>query len=578
MLSTEAHLLDGQRALFVAHQAVIMVCRYVLEGLDEQELMDLDKREQIANASLTRYDADPDGGWELRQFNHVDHIRVEDEDVTKEPDVQSAARALRARRRPRHPAGAARRGALPVPTGGKESRGSILVIGGSSETLGAVLLAAEAALRAGAGKLQVATAESVAPFAATALPEALVRRLPETQRGAIRADAADEVRDLAESASAVLLGPGMIDTEETQALGAALLPSLSGPLVLDALGLACVTADAACLAHLGGRAVLTPNPKELALSLHRDPDDDLDDPAGPRAGARRGRPCRRRPGRCDLVGGGAGRPALARRERRSRAGRLRVRRRPCRASPPACWPAAPSPTRPPSGRRTCTGGRGAARGVRGAAGLPGPRAAARGAAGDRRDRELTAHPGCPCAGVVGMETGDSFVGALDFGSPSIDDAAFVAPTAVVVGAVTMGPRASIWYGAVARADAEVIEIGEGSNIQDGCTLHSDAGFPLVVGRGVTVGHRVVLHGARVDDDVLVGMGSVVMNGAHIGSGSIIAAGAVVTQGKEFPPRSVIAGVPARVVREATDDDLLHITGNAASYTDRLDAARRVRRL
>jgi hydroxyethylthiazole kinase-like uncharacterized protein yjeF len=165
-----------------------------------------------------------------------------------------------------------------VPAGGKESRGSILVIGGSSETLGAVQLAAEAALRAGAGKLQVATARSVAPFAATALPEALVRRLPETQRGAIRADAADEVRDLAESASVVLLGPGMIDTEETQALGAALLPSLSGPLVLDALGLACVTAEATCLVHLGGRAVLTPNPKELALSLHRDPDE-LGDPA-----------------------------------------------------------------------------------------------------------------------------------------------------------------------------------------------------------------------------------------------------------------------------------------------------------
>jgi carbonic anhydrase/acetyltransferase-like protein (isoleucine patch superfamily) len=175
-----------------------------------------------------------------------------------------------------------------------------------------------------------------------------------------------------------------------------------------------------------------------------------------------------------------------------------------------------------------------------------------------------------------MGTGESFVGALEFGGPSIDDAAFVAPTAVVVGAVTMGPRASIWYGAVARADAEVIEIGEGSNIQDGCTLHSDPGFPLLVGRDVTVGHRVVLHGARIDDEVLVGMGSVVMNGAHIGSGSIVAAGAVVTPGKQFPPRSVIAGVPAKVVREATEDDLLHIRGNAASYTDRLPSARKVR--
>ncbi|MCV2490140.1 NAD(P)H-hydrate dehydratase [Geodermatophilus sp. YIM 151500] len=169
---------------------------------------------------------------------------------------------------------------LPEPTGGKEARGSILVIGGSSETLGAVQLAAEAALRAGAGRLQVATAASVAPFAATALPEALVRRLPETSRGAIRADDAAEVLDLAEAASAVLIGPGMIDTEETQALGAALLPRLRGPLVLDALGLACVTADEGCVLHLEGRAVLTPNPKELALSLHRDPDLDDDDPAG----------------------------------------------------------------------------------------------------------------------------------------------------------------------------------------------------------------------------------------------------------------------------------------------------------
>jgi carbonic anhydrase/acetyltransferase-like protein (isoleucine patch superfamily) len=142
--------------------------------------------------------------------------------------------------------------------------------------------------------------------------------------------------------------------------------------------------------------------------------------------------------------------------------------------------------------------------------------------------------------------------------------------------VTMGARSSIWYGAVARADHEVIEIGEGSNVQDGCTLHSDPGFPLLVGRGVTVGHRVVLHGARIDDDVLVGMGSVVMNGAHIGTGSIVAAGAVVTQGTEVPPGSVVAGIPAKVVRQTTDDDLLHIRGNSASYTDRLAAARRVR--
>jgi carbonic anhydrase/acetyltransferase-like protein (isoleucine patch superfamily) len=171
---------------------------------------------------------------------------------------------------------------------------------------------------------------------------------------------------------------------------------------------------------------------------------------------------------------------------------------------------------------------------------------------------------------------DNYIAELPFGAPKIDDDAFVAPTAVVVGAVTMGAESSIWYGAVARADHETIEIGERSNIQDGSTLHSDPGSPLVVGRGVTVGHNVVLHGARIDDDVLVGMGSVVMNGVHIASGSIVAAGAVVTQGKSFPPRSVIGGVPATVIREATDDDLAHIRGNAASYYERLSAARKVR--
>jgi carbonic anhydrase/acetyltransferase-like protein (isoleucine patch superfamily) len=171
---------------------------------------------------------------------------------------------------------------------------------------------------------------------------------------------------------------------------------------------------------------------------------------------------------------------------------------------------------------------------------------------------------------------DNYIAELDFGAPKIDSEAFVAPTAVVVGAVTMGARSSIWYGAVARADFETIEIGPDSNVQDGCTLHSDPGFPLVLGRGVTVGHRVVLHGARVDDDVLVGMGSVVMNGAHIGSGSIVAAGAVVTPGTVVPPSSVVAGVPAKVVRPATEDDLAHIRANAASYYDRLATARKVR--
>jgi ADP-dependent NAD(P)H-hydrate dehydratase len=168
---------------------------------------------------------------------------------------------------------------LPEPAGDKNTRGSILVIGGSAETAGAVLLAAEAAMRAGAGKLQVATAASVARLAAAALPEALVRALPETDAGAIRADAADSVRDLVEAADAVLIGPGMTDTEQTREFVARLLPHRDGPVALDALGLAAVTADGTCLHHLGGRAVLTPNPMELAHTLHVDEDRVEENPA-----------------------------------------------------------------------------------------------------------------------------------------------------------------------------------------------------------------------------------------------------------------------------------------------------------
>jgi hydroxyethylthiazole kinase-like uncharacterized protein yjeF len=169
---------------------------------------------------------------------------------------------------------------LPEPGGGKNARGSILVIGGSAETLGAVVLAAEAALRAGAGKLQVATVASMAPFAAQALPEAKVRALPETSGGALGPEAADAVRDLAEDAAGVLIGPGMADTEATQGFGERLLPHLRGPLALDALGLATVTADEKCLHHLDGRVVLTPNPTEIAYALHVDEGEIDDDPAG----------------------------------------------------------------------------------------------------------------------------------------------------------------------------------------------------------------------------------------------------------------------------------------------------------
>ena len=168
----------------------------------------------------------------------------------------------------------------PEPTGGKESRGSILVVGGSTETLGAVTLAAEAALRSGAGKLQVVVPSKVAPHVSIALPEALVRGVPSTEAGAILGSSAEFFLDLAEQASAVLIGPGMADVDQTRELVEALLPELAGPVTLDALALAAVTADPTCLHRLGSRVVLTPNPTELAITLHVEPDEVDADPAG----------------------------------------------------------------------------------------------------------------------------------------------------------------------------------------------------------------------------------------------------------------------------------------------------------
>jgi carbonic anhydrase/acetyltransferase-like protein (isoleucine patch superfamily) len=155
---------------------------------------------------------------------------------------------------------------------------------------------------------------------------------------------------------------------------------------------------------------------------------------------------------------------------------------------------------------------------------------------------------------------------LDGQAPDLpaDGNYFIAETATVIGRVRLKPGASVWFGAVLRGDNEWIEIGEGSNVQDGSTCHTDLGFPLVIGKNCTVGHNVILHGCTIEDGALIGMGSTVMNGAKIGRNSIVGAGAVITEGKEFPERSLIIGAPARVIR-TLDDAQVAKMGSAAMF-------------
>jgi carbonic anhydrase/acetyltransferase-like protein (isoleucine patch superfamily) len=158
-------------------------------------------------------------------------------------------------------------------------------------------------------------------------------------------------------------------------------------------------------------------------------------------------------------------------------------------------------------------------------------------------------------------------------TPSIDPTAWVAPNATLVGAVTLGARASVFYGAVLRADTDAISIGEGSNVQDNVTMHTDSGLVLSVGSGVSVGHGAVLHGCTVENDCLIGMGATVLNRAVIGAGSLVAAGAVVLENAVVPPGSLVAGVPARVVRALSDDERAGLVENARHYLE-LSAAHR----
>jgi carbonic anhydrase/acetyltransferase-like protein (isoleucine patch superfamily) len=145
---------------------------------------------------------------------------------------------------------------------------------------------------------------------------------------------------------------------------------------------------------------------------------------------------------------------------------------------------------------------------------------------------------------------------------------WVAETAVLVGQVVIEEDASVWFGAVARGDNEPILIGARANVQDGCVLHTDPGFPLTIGPEATIGHRVVLHGCAIGRGALIGMGAVVLNGARIGEESLVGAGALIPEGREIPPRSVVLGSPGKVVRQVTERDLAIMRGGVLTYVER----------
>jgi carbonic anhydrase/acetyltransferase-like protein (isoleucine patch superfamily) len=169
--------------------------------------------------------------------------------------------------------------------------------------------------------------------------------------------------------------------------------------------------------------------------------------------------------------------------------------------------------------------------------------------------------------------------AIDDRHPQLAPTAWVAPGATVLGRVVLADGVGIWFGAVLRGDNEPIVIGEGSNVQENTVMHTDMGFPLTVGRHVTIGHQAMLHGCTVGDGSLVGIQAVVMNGVRIGRECLIGAGALVPEGRVVPDRSLVLGSPGKVVRELTDEDVARIRAGAESYVARAAAFRaQLRRL
>ena len=152
-------------------------------------------------------------------------------------------------------------------------------------------------------------------------------------------------------------------------------------------------------------------------------------------------------------------------------------------------------------------------------------------------------------------------------TPTIHPTVFIASTATVVGDVRLAEESSIWFGAVLRGDIEPIVVGPRSNVQDGCILHTGDGEPAIVGAGVTLGHGVIVHGCRIADNVLVGMRATLLNGVEVGENCLIGAGALVTPGTIIPPGSLVLGMPARVVRPLTPEEIESIRSSAVHYVE-----------
>jgi len=151
--------------------------------------------------------------------------------------------------------------------------------------------------------------------------------------------------------------------------------------------------------------------------------------------------------------------------------------------------------------------------------------------------------------------------------PIIHPSVFIASTATVVGDVTLAEETSVWFGAVLRGDVESITIGPRTNVQDGCIIHADTGQPTVIGAGVTLGHGAIVHGCRIADNVLIGIRATVLNGAEIGEDTLVGAGAVITPGTVIPAGSLVLGLPAKVVRSLSPEEMQSIRDSAARYVE-----------